>query len=720
MLHQNKQSDSTKEIIGLFIRSFTPGTYAEEKDASGLIKNRKIRATFVTESPTVVYDRSEEAVIREILPMWAMQMPVNGQLPLLDDHNRSNAGSIKGSGRELIINGDHADASIYFARSSGDIADLAQDGHLTDLSVGYQIDPFRTTWIPPGARTIVGGKEYDNSNSSMRCAVRTWWMPFEISITPIGADARSKFRDFLSNNNLNKTEEGIMSIPVETVPEGQRAAPPVQMPVDAEQIRRDAVKAALAVDKERRSDIEATAKDLGIEVDFYRSFLDNTDCTVARAREALIIEAQKRLRVVPTGGDPSGIVIGNDETDKFRAIAEDCICIRNSLPDKRFDPDRLKLARSSDLRNLDGTQALAKECLNRAGVKGVHRMSAREITDMILSPNSGHYGTRASVAQASGDFANVLANVQNKFFMNGYQDAPTTFQRWVGKQSLNDFKRATLFNISKYSDIKWTPESKNPQWGRFSDKAEYVTLFKYESAYSLSFEAIVNDDKSAFSFAPAAMGSAVARKKDRETYHYLVYGTTEPTGDATTTSVGPTMNEDSTAMFTSTHGNLVTGAAPSISSYNTAQSALAKIKLLAPDGESKTIYSQAPVKFLLCATEKRAFWMQILGSPTSKDYIDGSVTANANANIINPFQGEAEVISTPYLSEIDSGYPWYVLADPSVMGHIVLATLAGEEAPQLRSAPSEIGQARGLVWDIMAIYALGASDWRGIVRNPGH
>jgi len=216
------------------------------------------------------------------------------------------------------------------------------------------------------------------------------------------------------------------------------------------------------------------------------------------------------------------------------------------------------------------------------------------------------------------------------------------------------------------------------------------------------------------------MASAVARKKDREAYHFLVYGTTEPSGNAETTSVGPTMNEDNTAMFTAGHGNLVSGAAPSISSYNTAQSALSKIKLLAPDGESKTIYSQAPVKFLLCATEKRAFWKQILGSPTSKDFIDGSVTANANANIINPFQGEAQVIATPYLSEIDSGYPWYVLADPSVMGHIVLATLAGEEAPQLRSAPSEIGQARGIVWDIMAIYALGASDWRGAVRNPGH
>jgi hypothetical protein len=703
--------------MGELYRAFTPKSYNEEKDDKGTVKNRSVRGTLATDAAVRVYDWDEDAVIYEILPMASMELPGNRQLPLLDNHTRwGGSSSVKGSVRNITVNADGAsmDGDVYFARSAGDIADLVQEGHLTDFSAGYNIDPKQTQWLNPGERCNVGGREYVNSMEKGRVAVRTWWKPFEISTTPIGADARAKVR-----NNTNNLNERGANMPDKV--EGQNPAPAAT--VDVEAIRSAAVREALEKDRQRRSDITAAAGEMGIEESVFRAFLDDPKITVEEASRKMIVIAREKLKAAPVGGDSSHVATGADETDKFRAAAEDALCLRGGLPEKRMDPERLASIKKSEYRGIGGMQALAKECLIRNGVKGVSRMEPKEIADAILLTDR-FTGSRATVAQASGDFAYVLKNSANKFFLGGFEMAPTTYQRWVGKQPLNDFKQATLFKISNYSDLKWTKEGKNPEWGRFSDKAEYVTLFKYESAYSLSYEAIVNDDKSAFSSIPSAIGNSVARKKDREAYHYLIYGTTEPTGNATTGSIGPSMNEkdsDGTAaMFTATRGNLVTGAAPSVSAFNTAASALSKIKMLAPDGESQTIYSQALPRFILCATEKRGFWQQIIGSPTSKDFIDGSVTANSNAYIINPFQDSVDVIGTPYLSEVDSGYPWYMLADSSQMGHIVLATLAGEEAPQLRSQPSEIGQARGIVWDIMAIYALGAADWRGAVRNPGH
>jgi hypothetical protein len=234
-------------------------------------------------------------------------------------------------------------------------------------------------------------------------------------------------------------------------------------------------------------------------------------------------------------------------------------------------------------------------------------------------------------------------------------------------------------------------------------------------AFALSYEAIVNDDKSAFSRIPAAIGGAVNRKKDRCVYNYLYRGNSEGTGSG---AVGPTMNEDGQVMFYSTHANIGTTAAPSTASLTEARRLLRSIKLLAPDSVSKTQYTLAPIKYIITGETKWAEWMKVLESQAAYLAADGS-TQQANANIQNPFyKAGIELITTPYLDEFSTTV-WYAAADSNIAQHILLATLAGEEAPQLRSQPSEIGQARGIVWDLMSIFAVGSSDWRGILKNAG-
>jgi hypothetical protein len=704
---QNKDAVIIPEV---YERTFAPGTYAEEKDDKGTITQRRVRAIIASDNPVEVYDWQNDEIIREVLTMDGMKLPENRQVPLLDNHSRYGSSAVKGSVRNISMGSNGtAEGDVFFSSTAVDIATLAREGHLTDLSVGYKTDKSETVWLKPNERCTVRGKEYVN-NTNQRCAIRTVWYPFEVSTTPIGADARAKFRAaHLDNNQPQKRRDAML----DKNENGQQENTASAEKVNVEQIRAAAAKEGAEAERARSQEIEGAAREMNIPEEFYRELITK-GISAAEGIRKLIAEAQRLLKASKTI-QTEGPNVTHDEADKFRDAALNGMLVRNGFQDttnrKRLDDKTVSEVEKTDFR--DGSAiTMAKKCLERAGVRNAPYLNNVEIARMVMNP--GEFG-RGSVAQATGDFAYILAAAVNKFLMKGYEEIPTTYDKWVGKQPLNDFKENKLVNLSNFSDIDWVPEGKNPEWGRFSDKAELITLYKYMKAYSLSFEALVNDDKNAFSRIPAALGGAVARKKERTTYNYLYRGNTEGTGSG---AVGPTMNEDSLAMFHSTHANLGTTAAPSTASLSEARKLLRSIKLLAPDATSKTQYTLAPIKFIITGETKWTEWQKVLGSPAAYLAADGS-TQQANAGIINPYATMGiQLITTPYLDEYSTTV-WYAAADSNVAQHLVLATLAGEEAPQIRSAPSEIGQARGIVWDLMVIFVIGSSDWRGIVKNAG-
>lgn len=697
----DKEENSILEDIKEgFYRSFTPGTYVEEKNDKGEVVQRKVRAPFATDDPVEVYDWSSDSIIRECLRMDGMQLPANKQVPLLDNHNRWNGSvSVRGSCRNMedMKNGT-AEADVYFSSTAQDIYTLAREGHLTDLSVGYKTYADKTVWVEPGQRTNYGGKDYDNTNSSMRLAIRTMWTPFEVSTTPIGADARTKFR----SANINHIKKGDQMDPVKD------PAPAKVDAVNVDEIRKAALKEGREAERARIDEIGVICRELNLGDDFLAGLVKE-EIGIDQARQKAVYAAQKKMSVV----EPSSpnLRIGADEADKFREGVVTNMLVRNSYPVSKLDAKAVETAKASEFRNIDSPIKVARLCLERSGVKNTTYMDNYQVATEIMNSNS-----RASVAQGTGDFPYILAAAINKFLMKGYDEVPTTYDKWVGKQVLNDFKQNKLVNLSNFSDLDLVPEGENFKWGRFTDKGEYATLVKWGKAFVLSFESLVNDDKSAFSTIPARIGNAVNRMKERCVYNYLIRGNVQGTGSGV---VGPTMNEDSKAMFHTDHANIGTTAAPSTASLSDARKLLRKIKLLAPDPTSKTQYTNAAIKYIITGTAKETEWEKVLGSPAAYGDASGVATQNSNANIINPFVNKGiELICTPYIDEV-SETAWYFAADANVAQHIVMATLAGEEAPQLRSAPTEIGMARGIAWDLMSIFTVASSDWRGIGKNAG-
>ena len=205
-------------------------------------------------------------------------------------------------------------------------------------------------------------------------------------------------------------------------------------------------------------------------------------------------------------------------------------------------------------------------------------------------------------------------------------------------------------------------------------------------------------------------------KRNVSVYNLLCRGNTAGTGSGV---VGPTMNEDSVAMFNlSSHVNYPTGAAPSASALAIMEAALRKIKLPAPDATSGTQYTNASIKTLICAVVKRFLWQQILFSETVVEMSSG-VNAQANPGVANPWKNAGIVLVSDPIIDAFSSTLWYVATDPNQVGHITIGNLNGVNGPQIREEPSAIGAAKGISYEVMDCFGVAAEDWRGMCGNVG-
>ena len=155
-------------------------------------ENRSVEAVLATETPALLYDWRAGEVVEEVLRADGADLPA--QLPLLDIHNRWTLDAVLGSIRSLRRDGDTIVGRLFFAEKD-ETAERAwnkvRQGHLTDVSVGYQVREF--TDIPAGQTSTVGGKQYTAGKRSLR--ISTAWTLREGSLVPIGADPAAKIRE---------------------------------------------------------------------------------------------------------------------------------------------------------------------------------------------------------------------------------------------------------------------------------------------------------------------------------------------------------------------------------------------------------------------------------------------------------------------------------------------------------------------------------------------
>ncbi|EHW9963248.1 Clp protease ClpP [Escherichia coli] len=299
----------------------------------------------------------------------------------------------------------------------------------------------------------------------------------------------------------------------------------------------------------------------------------------------------------------------------------------------------------------------------------------------------------AAFTHSSSDFSHILAGGAEKSVLKGWQDSGETFQKWTRTGSLSNFHEAKRVGLNGFSKLDKVPEGAEYKYITTSDKGVPIALATYGNIFSVTRQAIINDDLTQLTTIPMAMGRAAAR-----TVGNLVYLLLTSNGKFT----------DGKALFHADHKNLIAKDMDMVG----LDEARKRMRLQEDaNGDSLNI---TPAFVLVPAALESAARRAILSSSSVFPVGDES-TINQNPGIINVVKDMAEVIVEPRLDKANSK-EWYVAAAKG-MDTIEVAYLDGMDTPYLEEQVGFIVD--GVAWKVRIDAGVAALDYRGLLKSSG-
>lgn len=478
-------------------------------------------------------------------------------------------------------------------------------------------------------------------------------------------------------------------------------APPAVSPEFAE-LRTKEIQAA---ERERVINIQKAGSAFGVPQASIDEFITK-NVSLEAATVQMLAWKDSQTVTIPT--QQGNVQFQVDEHEKKRTAFGEAMLVRFGLnldDEGQVDAGMRRRVAQSEYRNMS-LQNLAKACLMADGDDKAYMYDGNKLYNKIQLGMGGF-------AQGTGDFVNVLSNVFNKAAGKGWKSTNPTYQIWTGIGSLPNFQSNDIVRLSGLSDIEEIREGDGPKFGKMSDIKESARLLTYGTKYSLSRQAMVDDRLGMLTSIPEKQMANLSLLINRKVYELLL----------SNSGVGPTMNEDSKALFHADHGNLVvTGTDVGITTLNDAALAFAEMKQISPDADrSEVRYMGLEPKFLLVCPEKKYSAYNIFNSQA----INIDTTFKEGSIGVNYFKsgqpGFLNLFSEPYLKLFAGGSdtPWYMFCDTALVDLITVYTLTGNETPYTAMGPNEIGYGRGLVWVLEYDFGVAAGDFRGMYRNPG-
>ncbi|MQU22145.1 Clp protease ClpP [Pseudomonas helleri] len=292
----------------------------------------------------------------------------------------------------------------------------------------------------------------------------------------------------------------------------------------------------------------------------------------------------------------------------------------------------------------------------------------------------------------SSDFGNILMAVAHKSLLQGWENADETFHLWTKKGELSDFKPGARVGLGEFPSLREVRPGAEYKHISVSDRAENIQLATYGEIFSITRQAIINDDMSVLKDVPMKMGMAA-----KATIGDLVYAVL----------TGLTKMRDGKALFHADRKNLLTGAgsALSIESLSAAKQAMALQKGNV-DGKARNLNIRPGFVLTPIALEDKA--NQIIRSASVP-------TANVNAGVVNPIQNFATVIGEARLDDASSTN-WY-LAGKQGTDTIEVAYLNGVDTPFVDQ--TEGFTSDGVSTKVRIDAGVAALDYRGLTSSVG-
>jgi hypothetical protein len=419
---------------------------------------------------------------------------------------------------------------------------------------------------------------------------------------------------------------------------------------------------AVTAERARVADITTLCREFDMDPAVHIS--DGT--TVDQVRSAILEDLRKR-----NTPSTSSITITKDAGDKFREAASDAILMRAGVRLEKPADGSAELRRMS-LRDL------AVDCLIQAGQTNANRMD----DDNLFRTAMGGGVTGQSA------FSAILDNTVNKSMRNAYEAANTTYDLWTSKGSNPDFKPTSAYQISEAGELEQVKESGEFKHDEMSDSKVAKQLVTFGKTFSISRQALINDDIGIITKLPAAYVRAAKRGINKAVYAII--------------GNNPAIY-DGKALFHADHGNLGATGAISVTTVGEGRALMRKQKNLR--GKE---YLNIPPKYLIVPAAKETDAEKFINSIADP--------ASNNANVVNPFNRKLTVVSDAFLDDY-SATAWYLAADPSDIDTIEVTYLNGQEIPVLES--SMLFDQLGMKWRIYIDYGITVIDFRGLVKNAG-
>jgi len=289
----------------------------------------------------------------------------------------------------------------------------------------------------------------------------------------------------------------------------------------------------------------------------------------------------------------------------------------------------------------------------------------------------------------------ILENVAEKAVMAGYEAAEETWQDWVKIGTLSDYREASRINLSLFNALDTMLEFQPFTSGKFKDVKETIQAYLRGKRFSITLQAMVNDDTGMLTEVPMQFGEAANRTVGDAVAALLTSGTTA------------TMNEDSVALFdASDHTNFVasgSGAAPSTTTLNTAYGAMA----VQTDPNSQPLGIRP--RYIIHPAALRMTVQALLSSVEIRN-TTGSTIYPTN----NPVTSLNLVPIEEYRLDGNNTSGWYLAAARRT---IEVAFVGGQSTPTVdRVATSDVP---GISWDISLPFGAAVLDWRTLYYNYG-
>lgn len=568
----------------------------------------------------------------------------NGLGTVLFNHDRD---AVVGHVEKVWLEDNRGKALARFDtdEQSETIFQKVQSGTLQGVSVGYAINRYE----------VLEDEDTKSTNGRFNgpAYVVTDWEPLEISIVSVPADptvgvgrSAEEIHTSIDTQEDNTRMDQEKNLEVQEVKSA---------PVETGLTQADLQK-AMEQERKRTSEITAMFRDFDVEGADEAIVLGKS---VEEAREMVMDQLRARNKCV-------SVTMGEAESDKFRAAAQDAVMMAAGIP--VAEP----AAGAQELRGYSMIE-MARESLRRESGSTVNFGDNMELA-------------RAAINSTS-TFPAIMSNLANKSVMVGFNEAETTYQLWAGKGSNRDFKEAARVALSEAGTLELVPEGGQFKQDSFGEASARTKVATYGKLFSLTRQAIINDDLGMFSKIATKYGSAAKRLVNKLVYAQLT---------------GNVKMQDNIALFDSKHGNVAgTGEALSVKAIAKAITAMRRQKGI----QGEATLNVTP-KYLVVPPELEMTAYQIVNSTAAVDGV--------NSGVANPYKGRFIVVADAELTDPDA---WYLVADATQHDTIEVTYLNGVETPRLETRQGF--DVDGIEYKVAFDCGVSALDFRGVYKNAG-